>query len=96
VWVYKQSSGCTRTVSGGKLYQQVAGRPIGLRLTAIVAKIRVSVWLVDIKNTLTDNSIRVALCFFYVDDIRFLTSPIPLGVRWDQKTATFRSGNKWR
>ena len=81
---------------GGRLFQQVSGGPIGLRLTAIVAKIRVAVWLMEIRDTLNHNSIYVVLCFFYVDDIRLLTSPIPLGVRWDHQTGTFKYEDKWR
>ena len=39
---------------GGKLWQQVSGGPIGLRLTAVVAKVRMIKCMKDLKKTLKD------------------------------------------
>ena len=63
---------------GGKIYQQKVGAAIGLRLTSVVALIRVSRWLRVVKNLLMKAGIRVYLAVFYVDDIRLIIEKVPI------------------
>ena len=58
---------------------------IGLRLTCCVSKLRIIKWMKSMKEVLTDCGLQVWLAMFYVDDIRFVMSPIPRGWGWDRK-----------
>ncbi len=51
---------------GGKLYQQLTGGPIGLHLTACVAKIRVAMWLKEVREKLHTVGVRIFMGCFYV------------------------------
>ncbi|MCP3678952.1 MAG: hypothetical protein GY782_01110, partial [Gammaproteobacteria bacterium] len=64
---------------GGKLFQQLSGGPIGLRLTCCVARLRIIAWLVEVLKRLVDAGIKIFLAKFYVDDIRLVLSLIAKG-----------------
>ena len=80
---------------GGSLWEQVTGGPIGLRLTAVVAKIRMIRWMRDLKNILRDNGVDPMLAGFYVDDVRTVTPVIPPGVRWCEKSHDLQFSMAW-
>ena len=67
---------------GGNLYQQVKGGTIGLRLTTVVAQLRMQRWLRRVKKHLQDAGLQVWLCCFYVDDVRLVVESLPLGWKW--------------
>ena len=67
---------------GGKLFQQLNGGPIRLRVTACAARIRVGAWIREMHDLLSRSGIQVLLCGYYVDDIRIICEAIPHGFRW--------------
>ena len=68
---------------GGSIWQQMFGGPIGLRLTAVCARLRMVRWMRDLKRVLGENGVKVMMAGFYVDDVRLVTPVIPPGLRWD-------------
>ena len=80
---------------GGSLWEQVSGGPIGLRVTAVVAKIRMIRWMRELKDTLTTNGVDPMLAGFYVDDVRLVTPQIPPGVRWSKEAHQFQFNTHW-
>ena len=73
----------------GAIYQQVEGGPIGMRLTGACAKIVMGVWSRKFKQILREADVALWLASGYVDDVRFLTSAIEKGVKWDKKEKKF-------
>ena len=63
----------------GRLYKQKAGAPIGLRASACLAKIIMSMW--DRRWAIIQNKfkLKVYIFFMYVDDIRILMRPLTPG-----------------
>ena len=80
---------------GGRLYHQKDGGPIGMRLAGSVARIVMGEWAGRMMKILKDNNIKVWLAAYYVDDVRFLTSIIDKGFRWDNKEKKFRKKDDW-
>ena len=67
---------------GGKIYQQKEGASIGLRLTSVVALIRVARWMRVVKNLLKKTGIMVYLSLFCVYYVRLVVDRIPKGWSW--------------
>ena len=80
---------------GGKLYQQSEGGPIGLRLTGACAKLVMASWSRKVNKILEREKIEVALAAGYIDDIRYLTTIIEKGRRWDEKEKRFVKKGEW-
>ena len=75
---------------GGKLYQQSEGGPIGLRLTGACAKLVMASWSRKVNKILEREKIEVALAAGYIDDIRYLTTIIEKGRRWEEKEKCYK------
>ena len=73
---------------GGKLYQQLLGGPIGLRITTVIAKIRMASWLRHVKFALKKAGIEVWMTKLYVDDVRLVVSEVPRGHGWRKGSNT--------
>ena len=80
---------------GGENYLQSDSGPIGLRITMAVARLVMSEWGERMRDILTDAGIKVFLEGSFVDDIRYVTSPIPNGVRWSQQEKKFVFKEEW-
>ena len=59
---------------GNKLYKQMVGGPLGLRLTGVVAHIVMDHWAKLFLSTLASNDIKVFLFKKYVDDVNLALS----------------------
>ena len=81
---------------GGKLYHQKDGGPIGMRLAGSVARIVMAEWGSRMMRIMKENNIEVDLAACYVDDVRFVTSIIERGMRWDGKKKKFVQGDDWQ
>ena len=66
----------------GRLYQQLLGGAIGLRLTSVIARARMNRWARIVKCSLEKMGLKIWLLVFYVDDVRLICSPIQMGYRW--------------
>ena len=55
---------------------------MGLRLTSVEARMRMARWLRTVKHHLKKVGMKIWLCVYYVDDVRLVVSPLPLGWRW--------------
>ena len=64
---------------GGRIYQQIVGGPIGLRMTAVVARIRMARWIRVVIAELKKAGLTVWVAVFYVDDVRIVCSSLPMG-----------------
>ena len=71
------------------LYRQCQGGGIGARITGVVARILMDVWMDLISQALEENAVVVYLMTKYVDDINVATSLIPSGYGW------IKEGRKW-
>ena len=80
---------------GGHIWQQLSGGPIGLRLTAVVARLRMARWMRELKETLGENGVEILLAGFYVDDVRMVTTVIPPGLRWDNSKRKLIFDQSW-
>ena len=63
----------------GKLFRQLVGGGIGLRLTGVVAKLRMTRWARRVRLSLEIAGITVWSILFYIDDVRVICSGIPTG-----------------
>ena len=54
---------------GGRLFKQLIGGAIGLRLTSVVARLRMVRWARLVRGQLQQMGIKVYLFVFYVDDV---------------------------
>ena len=70
----------------GEIFRQLVGGGIGLRLTGVVAKMRMTRWARMVLCSLKALGVTVWLLAFYVDDVRIVCSPIPRGYKWHQHT----------
>ena len=70
----------------GKLYKQTKGGAIGLRLTGILARIRMDRWYRRMTLMIDDQVMRVFLMVKFVDDINLVMSSLGLGARWNNKS----------
>ena len=80
---------------GGKFYVQREGGPIGLKLTGVVAKMRMIRWMKKFNNLLLENRIRTYLNSVYVDDQSWAGRALREGVRWDKKKREMRWRVEW-
>ena len=55
-----------------KLYRQVWGGPIGLRVTGCAAKIRIARWAKQVLKVCGKNKVIIDLMMSYVDDVRMM------------------------
>ena len=67
---------------GGKNYRQMAGGPIGLRLTGVVAHVVMDKWAREFTRRLSTAQIPPYLLTKYVDDVNLVTRTIPEGLEW--------------
>ena len=81
---------------GGRIYKQTDGGPIGMRLAGSVARIVMAEWGERMLKIMKDNSITVWLAACYVDDVRFLTSVLERGVRWDHQERKYVKRDDWQ
>ena len=72
------------------LYRQSKGGGIGARITGVVARVVMDLWMDLISTHLEENGITIYLLTKYVDDINIASSLIPKGEEW------FMEGNRWR
>ena len=72
------------------LYRQCKGGGIGARITGVVARIIMDLWMDLVTQTLEENEVVVYLMTKYVDDINVAISLIPRGYGWEKK------GRKWK
>ena len=72
-----------------ELFRQVTGGGIGARVTGVVARILMDVWMDLLTQALKENEVAIYLLTKYVDDINVATSIIPKGYGW------VRDGRKW-
>ena len=68
---------------GGRVYLQMAGGPIGSRLTMAVSKIVMLVWGRKLQEHLGKAGLKTFIEGVYVDDIRLLMSLLSLHLSWD-------------
>ena len=68
-----------------KLFKQLKGGPIGLRLTGVVARIVMDQWARRFREVLENNQVTVHLFRKYVDDVNLAISRIATGMKWDSK-----------
>ena len=81
---------------GGVNFCQSDSGPIGLRITMAVARLVMGEWGEKMRQTMTDANIKIFLDGLFVDDCRFLTSSLPLGVRWSQEERNFIFREEWK
>ena len=81
---------------GGKVYHQHDGGPIGMRIAGAAAKIVMGEWSIRMLEILKNNELEVYLACCYVDDIRFLTTMIEKGWRWEKSEKKFKFMEEWR
>ena len=74
---------------------QTDAGPIGLRVTMAVARLVMGEWGEQMRSLLNDAGINILLEVLFVDDGRFLTTPIPDGVRWSQLHKKFVFQDEW-
>ena len=72
----------------GETYMQTLGVPTGLRLSGVIGRITMDVWLEKMKVILKENNIRTYLIEKYVDDCNTLCENLQLGARWDGDRVT--------
>ena len=80
---------------GGKLYLQSDGGPIGLRLTGACAKVVMAQWSVKVSEILERSHVEIWLSGGYIDDIRYLTSRIDSGWRYNKKENRITYSEEW-
>ena len=81
---------------GGKLFQQAEGGPIGMRLTGACARIVMGVWSRTVNEILKKENIENHLAAGYVDDVRYVTSTIGEGWRWQEKEKKLVFDENWQ
>ena len=67
---------------GGKKYKQVAGGPIGLRLTSLVARIVMDRWALAFLDKLAVAGMKIWAMVKYVDDVNVVVDMLDLGTKW--------------
>ena len=81
---------------GGDIYRQSDSGPIGLRVTMAVARLVMGQWGEKMRKVMTDADIKIYLDALFVDDCRFLTSPLLPGVRWSHEEKSFIFKEEWK
>ena len=81
---------------GGRIYHQKDGGPIGMRLAGAAAKIVMGEWSERLLNIMENNKVDVHLAAGFVDDVRFLTTIIEKGWRWNMKEKKLEFKESWR
>ena len=71
---------------GGKIYLQLEGGPIGARLTMACARLVMQDWGEKYQNILEESGILTTLFKIYVDDVRQVSTVLPLGMRFRVET----------
>ena len=74
---------------GGKVFQQMRGGPIRLRLTCCVAKMRMINWQREVVKLLEGAGFKVLLALFYIDDVRIILKGFSKGFGWDRTRREF-------
>ena len=77
------------------LYRQLIGGGIGARLTGMVARVIMDVWMDKMSRILKENDVKVFLMVKYVDNINLATSLIPRGYGWKKEGRTGRWKLEW-
>ena len=67
-----------------------------MRIAGSVARIVMAKWAEKVLEIMSKNNIEVWLAAIYVDDVRFVTSLISQGTRWDGKKKKFASKKEWQ
>ena len=70
--------------------------PLIVKITMAVARLVMGEWGEKMRQTMTDTNIKIFLDGLFVDDCRFLTSSLPLGVRWSQEERNFIFREDWK
>ena len=71
---------------GGKIYLQLAGGPIGARLTMACARVVMTEWGEEYLRILNKAGVRTTLLKIYVDDVRQSSTLIRKGLRYDARS----------
>ena len=74
---------------------QREGGPIGLKLTGVVAQMRMIRWMGRFNDLLVQNRIRTYLNSVYVDDQSWAGRALRKGVRWDTREREMRWRIEW-
>ena len=76
-----------------KLYRQLKGGGIGTRITGVIARVIMDVWMDLATTALEENKVIIYLMTKYVDDINIATSLIPKGFSWTKEDRKWKL--KW-
>ena len=80
---------------GGLIYHQNDGGPIGLRITACCARLRMAMWAAKLLQILNKLEIKVHMLVFYVDDVRLGMQAIKPGWRWESSSQQLKFSKEW-
>ena len=80
---------------GGEFYVQREGGPIGLKLTGVVAKLRMIRWMGKFNNLVRENKIKSYMNIVFVDDQSWAGRAIRRGTRWDREAKEMRWKLEW-
>ena len=56
--------------------------PIGLRLSGVIAELRMCIWMEEVEKKMTENMIEIYMNEIYVDDNDILMEALEVGTRW--------------
>ena len=71
---------------GNKIYRQVVGGPMGLKLTRIIARLVMDRWARQFEEKLQQAGVHLDLIKKYVDDMNIILKAIGLHLRWNKTT----------
>ena len=66
----------------GRFYLQKEGMPIGLRISGVVAELRMCIWMEEVEAKMMKNKMEVYMNETYVDDNDLLMEALAMGTRW--------------
>ena len=70
---------------GYKIYRQVIGGPMGLKLTGIVARLVMDRWARKFEFKLAEAGIKLDLLKKYIDDVNLVLSSIDVNLQWKKE-----------
>ena len=80
---------------GGKVYRQLDGGPIGVRLAGAVARCVMGEWDARINTIMAEHKLSAWLIKRYVDDMLLIMSALKLGVRWCPACKQLAFSKEW-
>ena len=70
----------------GQTWRQNVGVPTGLRLSGVIGRITMDVWLGLVRDLMNENMMVTYMIEKYVDDVNQILENLPMGTRWDSST----------